>query len=64
MGPMILEPAVIAAQPLLDAHRRLVGAGISIGRDAFGVQRDFEVEMDRAFGAETETVLASVTWPE
>ena len=42
--------------PLLDPQRRLVGAGIGVGRHAFGVQRDLGIEMDDAFGAEAEAV--------
>src|SRR4029077_17872479 len=55
--PMLLEPAVVAAEPFFDAQRRLVGAGISIRRHAFGMQRNFGVEMYGAFGAETEAVF-------
>src|SRR5271155_2074997 len=47
---------MIAAQPLFDERRRLVGAGIGVGRHAVGVQRDFRIEMDRAFGAEAKAV--------
>ena len=53
---MILQPAVIAAQPLLDPQRRLIGAGVRVSRQAFGVQGDFRVEMDGAFGAEPESL--------
>ncbi len=60
---MILEPAVIAAQPLFDPRRRLVGAGIGIGRHAFGVQRDLRIEMNGAFGAEPETVARQRDMP-
>ena len=42
---------MIAAQPLLHPQRRVVGAGIGVGRAAFGVQRDLRIEMDGAFGA-------------
>src|SRR6516162_9066614 len=35
--PMFLEPAVIAAEPCFDAQRRLIGAGISVWRHAFGM---------------------------
>src|SRR5580698_3644 len=51
-----VKPAMIAAQPLLDPQRRLVGAGIGVWRHAFGVERDLGIEMDDAFGAEAETV--------
>src|SRR5262249_1062903 len=54
IGTMLLEPAMIAAQPPLDAQRRLVGAGIGVGRLPFGVQRDLRIQMNGAFGAKTE----------
>src|SRR5579864_235509 len=56
LGAMLFEPAMIAAQPFLDPQRRLVGAGIGVGRHAFGVQRDLGIEMNGAFGAEAEAV--------
>ena len=49
---------MVAAQPLLDAQRRLVGAGIGVGRLRLGLQRDPGIEMDRAFGAKAEALLA------
>ena len=55
---MILEPPLVAAQPLLDAHRGLIGAGIGVGGDRFGLQHDAGIEMDHAFGAEAESLLA------
>ena len=53
----ILEAALVAPQPLLDAQRRLVGARIGVRGVRLGVQRDAGIEMDRAFGAETEALL-------
>jgi len=53
----ILEAALVAAQPLLDAQRRLVGARIRVRGVRLAVQRDPRVEMDRAVGAETEAFL-------
>ena len=47
---------MIAAQPFFDPQRRLVGAGIGVGRHAFGVQRDLRIEMNGAFGAKAEAV--------
>src|SRR6516164_1663955 len=55
--PMLLEASVVAAEPLFDAQRRLIGAGIGVWRHAFGMQRDFGVEMDRTLGAEAEPVF-------
>src|SRR5947209_5392390 len=54
----VLEPALVAAQPLLDLQQRLVGAGIGVGRIGFGLQRDAGIQMQRAVGAEAEAVLA------
>ena len=49
--PVILEAAMIAAQPFFHSQSRLVGAGIGIGRAGFGIQRDLGVEVNGAFGA-------------
>src|SRR3954451_7391446 len=54
----ILQPALVAAQPLLDLQQSLVGAGISVGGIGFGFQRDPGIEVQRAVGTEAETVLA------
>src|SRR5579864_1067644 len=55
---VILEPALVTAQPLLDPLRRLVGAGIGIRRHGFGFEHDAGIEMDHAFGPEAEAFLA------
>ena len=55
---MILQPPLVAAQPLFDALGGLVGAGIGIGRHRLRFQHDAGIEMDHAFGAEAEAVLA------
>src|SRR5262249_62288123 len=47
-----------AARPPLQPHRRLVGAGIGIGRERLGLQHDPGIEVDHAFRAEPETLLA------
>src|ERR1700679_210695 len=57
-GGTILEAALIAPQPLLDQGQGLVGAGIGIGGVGVGLQRNSGIQMQRAVGAETETVLA------
>ncbi len=57
-GGAALQPALVAAQALLDAQRRLVGARIGIRRHAVGMQRDAGIEMNGAFGAEAEAFLA------
>src|SRR5262249_15183256 len=54
---MILEPMLVAPQPLLDADGRRICACISVGGARVGVQRDAGVEMDRAFGLKAEAVL-------
>ena len=51
---IILQPAVIAPQPALDAFGGLIGAGIGIGGGGVGVQRNPGIEMDHAFGAVAE----------
>ena len=53
----ILQPALVAAQPLLDHQQRLVGAGIGVGGVEFGLQRDAGIQMQRAIGPEAEAVL-------
>jgi hypothetical protein len=55
---MVLEPPLVAAQALLDSHRRLVGAGIGVSRKGLRFERDAGIEMDRAFGAKAEALLA------
>ena len=55
---MVLEPALVAAQPLLQPHRRLVGAGIGVGGQRIGFQHDAGIEMDHALRAEAEPFLA------
>src|SRR5947199_5945780 len=54
----ILEPALVATQPLLDLQQRLVGAGIGVGGIGFRLQRDPGVQMQRAVGTKAKTVLA------
>src|SRR3984957_20080527 len=56
-GP-ILEAALVAPRPLLDHGEGLVGAGIGIGGVGVGLQRNSGIQMQRAVGAETETILA------
>src|SRR6267154_1687341 len=55
---MVLEPALVAAQPLLDMHGRSIGAGIGVGRERVGLQHDPGIKMDHAFGAKAESLLA------
>src|SRR6185437_2554277 len=55
---MILKLALIAPQTLFNADCRLIGAGVSVGRHSFGFERYSGIEMERAFGLETESVLA------
>ena len=47
---------MIAAQSLLHPQRSLIGAGVSVGRAGFGVQRDLGIEVNGAFGAKPGTV--------
>src|SRR5262249_3449280 len=56
--PMLLEAALVAAQPLFDARGRLVGAGIGGSGHRLGFQHDAGIEMDHAFGAKAEALLA------
>src|SRR3981189_776222 len=56
-GGPALQPALVAAQALLDAQRGLVGARIGVRRHAVGVQRDAGIEVNGAFGAEAEPFL-------
>src|SRR5579863_847802 len=52
-GVMLLETAVITAQPLLHPEHRLVGAGIGVRRTALGAQYDLGVEVEGAIGVES-----------
>ena len=54
----LLEPALVAAQTLLDAQRRLIGAGIGVGGHAVSMQDHAGIEVDGAFGAKAEAFLA------
>ena len=57
-GGAVLEPALVALEPLLDHHERLVGAGIGVVRVRIRLQRNAGIKMQRTVGAETEAVLA------
>jgi hypothetical protein len=57
-GGAILEAALVAAQPLLDQGQRLIGTDIGVGGVGIGLQRNSGIQMQRAVGAEAETVLA------
>src|SRR5271155_1440362 len=56
IGPVILAPAMIAAELLFHPRNRLIGAEIRFGRLALGTQRNLGIEVNRALGAESETV--------
>ena len=56
LGAVLLETAMIAAQPFLNPQRRLVGAGIGVGRTGLGVQRDLRIEMNGALGAKPDAI--------
>ena len=55
---MILAAAFVAAQPLFDVERGLIGAVIGVGRHSLGFEHRAGIEMQHAFGAKAETVLA------
>src|ERR1700704_638309 len=57
-GGAVLQAALVAAQALLDHHKRLVGAGIGVGGVRICFQRNPGIKMQRAVGAEAEAVLA------
>src|SRR5882672_1238152 len=57
-GRTILETALVAAQPFLDHQQRLIGTGIGVGGIGIRLERDSGIQMQRAIGAETETILA------
>src|SRR2546423_14998142 len=54
---MVLEAALAAAQALLEAHCVLIRARIGIRRIRFGMQHNAGIEVDGAFGTETEALL-------
>src|SRR5215469_17605571 len=60
---MILEPALVAAQPRLDPSRHLIGTRIGVRRQRLRFQHDAGIEVDHAFGAEAETLLADGDMP-
>jgi hypothetical protein len=55
---VILEPMLVAAQPLFKPQGGLIGTGISIRRKCVGFEHNAGIEMNHAVGAETETLLA------
>src|SRR3954469_14624784 len=57
-GGAILEPALVALEPLLDHQQRLVGTGIGIRCVRIGLERDSRIKMQRTVGSEAEAVLA------
>src|SRR3569833_549916 len=54
----VLAAALVSPQPLFDAQRRLIGAFIRVGRLPLGLDRGAGIQVQHAFGAETEAVLA------
>src|SRR6266540_634673 len=50
----ILETSLVTPQASFDAHRRLVGAGISVGVQGLGLERYAGREVNRAFRAKAE----------
>ncbi len=56
--PAVLAPALVPAQPLFDAHGRLIGADISICRERVSLEHNAGIEMDHALGAEAESLPA------
>src|SRR5271165_2944052 len=55
---MILAAALVTAQPLFDAQRRLIGAGIGVGGERIDLEHSAGIEMDNAFGTKAEAILA------
>src|SRR5262249_31836764 len=53
------EPAFVAAQPPLDTLCCPIGAGIGVGLERLGLEHHTRVQMDHAFGAKPETLLAN-----
>src|ERR1051326_4001714 len=49
--------ALVAAELLLDADRRLIGARVGVGRHRFSLEGDTGIEMQRTLGPEAESVL-------
>src|SRR5260370_16753526 len=54
----ILEAALVAAQSLLNLSQRLVGAGVGVDGIRIRLERNSGIQMQRAVGAEAETILA------
>src|SRR5450631_4899644 len=54
----VLEAALVAAQSLLNLGQRLVGAGIGVDGIRIRLERNSGIQMQRAVGAEAETILA------
>src|ERR1700674_3090897 len=54
----LLEAAPVAAQPLLNLGQRLVGACKGVDGIRVGLERNSGIQMQRAVGAEAETILA------
>ena len=60
---MVLAAALVAAQPLFDANRGLLGAVISVGRHSLGFEQSAGIQMQHAFCAKAKTVLANGGMP-
>src|SRR3569832_2874262 len=53
-----LAAALVAPQPVFDPQRRLIGAFILGGRLPLGLDRGAGIQVQHAFGAEAEAILA------
>ena len=53
---MALEPALVAAQTLFDAFRRLIEGGVGLLRAAVGLKHDAGGEMQAAIGAKARAL--------
>src|SRR6516165_10423905 len=55
---VILAAPLVPAQPLLDAQRRLISAGIGISREGVHFEHHPGIKVDDALRAKTEPILA------
>src|SRR5262249_24612784 len=57
-GLVAFQAPLVATQPLLDPHCRLIGTGIGVGGQRLRFEHDARIEMDHTFGSEAEALLA------
>src|SRR5208337_1787222 len=55
--------ALVAAQPLFNVDRRLIGAFIGVGRHSLGFEQGAGIQVQHTFGVKSEPILADGGMP-